>query len=112
MHDADGRAGGANCDVGGDTVAVEDVDGEDDDGVVLTIPAHAERHALLQSAELASVPVDAVDHAVLLSRALVVRHAALGTAEETLAALAGDHPVVDARRLVPADLAGDDLDLR
>ncbi len=77
----------------------------------LTVSRHAEAEALLQPAELAPVPVDAVDDAVLLPRALVVHHGALAAAEEALAALARDHAVVHPARLVPAHLAWDDLDL-
>ena len=51
---------------------------------VLTISGHAQGHALLQPAELAPVPVHPVHHAVLLAWALVVRHARLGSPEETL----------------------------
>ena len=51
---------------------------------VLTISGHAQGHALLQPAELAPVPVHSVHHAVLLAWALVVRHARLGSPEETL----------------------------
>ena len=65
----------------------------------------------MQPAELASVPVDPVDDAVLLPGALVVDDGALAAAEESLAALARDHAVVDAGRLVAADLARDNLDL-
>ncbi len=66
----------------------------------------------MQPAELAPVPVDPVDDAVLLPGALVVDHGALAAAEEALAALASDHAVVNARRLVSAHLARYDLDLR
>ena len=78
---------------------------------MLTISGHAQGQALLQPAELAAVPVDAVNHAVLLSGALVVDHAGLRPPEEAFAALASDHPVVHAARLVPAHLARDDFDL-
>ena len=78
---------------------------------VLTVSGHAEREALLEAAELAPVPVDPVDHAVLLARALVVDHRALAAPEEALAALARDDAVVHPARLVAAHLARDDLDL-
>ena len=57
------------------------------------------------------IPVDPIDDAVPLSRALVVDHAALRPPEEPFAALAGDHAVVNPAGLVPADLARDDLNL-
>ena len=79
--------------------------------ILLTVSGHAEGEALLEAAELAAVPVDPVDHAVLLARALVVDHRALAAPEEALAALARDDAVVHPRRLVPAHLARDDLDL-
>ena len=65
----------------------------------------------MQPAELAPITVDPIDHAVLLPGTLVVDHGGLGPAEEALAALAGDDPVVDAAGLVAAHLARDDLDL-
>ena len=77
----------------------------------LTISRHPQRHALLEPAELAAVPVDPVDDAVLLARALVVDHRALAAPEEALAALARDDAVVHPARLVAAHLARDDLDL-
>ena len=78
---------------------------------MLTVSGHAEREAFLEAAELAAVPVDPVDDAVLLARALVVHHGALAAPEEALAALARDHAVVHPARLVPAHLARDYLDL-
>lgn len=65
----------------------------------------------MKAAVLAAVAVDAVHDAVLLTRTLVVDDGGLGTPEEALAALAGDDTIVHARRLVPAHLARDDLDL-
>ena len=76
---------------------------------LLTISAHAQSQALLEPAVLASVPVDPVDGARLGPRTLVVDHRGLRAAEEALAALAGDHAIVHARRLVAAHLARDDL---
>lgn len=61
-----------------------------------TISGHAQLEALLEAAELASVPVDAVHEAGLVPGALVVGDAALRAPEEALAALACDHPVVPA----------------
>lgn len=61
------------------------------------ISAHAQPQALLQSAVLASVPVHPVHRAGLGARTLVVDHRGLRAAEEALAALAGDHAIVDAR---------------
>lgn len=61
---------------------------------------------------MASVAVDAIDDAILLSRALVVDDGTLRPPEETLAALAGDDSIMDARTLVAAHLARDDLNLR
>ena len=52
--------------------------------VRLTVSGHAERHALLESAELAPVPVHSVHHAVLLPGTLVVGHTGLGPPEEAL----------------------------
>lgn len=75
------------------------------------VPRHAERHALLQATILAAVPVDPIDNAVLLSGTLVVDNRRLATPEETLATLAGYDAVMDARRLVAANLAGYDFDL-
>ena len=80
--------------------------------ISLTVSGHAKGQALLQPAELAPVAVDAVDDAVLLPGALVVDDGGLRAAEEALAALARDDSVVDPRRLVPAHLARDHLDLR
>jgi hypothetical protein len=65
----------------------------------------------LKSTRLASIPVNPIYHAISLSRALVVDNAALRPPEEPLATLASDHAVVNPAGLVPADLAGDDLDL-
>ena len=45
--DVAGQAGGVNYAVCGDDVGVEVGDDSDDNVSVLTIPAHAERHALL-----------------------------------------------------------------
>ena len=78
----------------------------------LTVSRHAETETFLQSAVLAAVAVDPVDGAVPLSRTLVVDDGTLRPAEEALAALTGDHPIVDAGTLVSAHLARDDLDLR
>ena len=66
----------------------------------------------MQSAVLASVAIDFVDDAVLLSGTLVIDDGRLRAPEESLAALARDDPVVDARTLVAAHLARDDLNLR
>ena len=96
----------------------------------LTISGHAERHALLQAAELAPVPVHSVHHAVLLPGTLVVGHTGLGSPKEALqvnyycgvsrgtlvmmtnlASLTRDHAVVDTAGLVSTHLAGDDLNL-
>ena len=63
----------------------------------LTISRHAERHALLEAAELAPVPVHSVHHAVLLSGTLVVCHTGLGPPEETLEV---NNDVVDMRLIV------------
>ena len=52
--------------------------------VRLTVSGHAERHALLESAELAPVPVHSVHHAVLLPGTLVVGHTGLRPPEEAL----------------------------
>lgn len=62
----------------------------------LTISGHSETETFLQPAKLAPIPIDSIDDAVLLPRTLVVDHAALGSPEETFAALAGDDAVVDA----------------
>lgn len=61
---------------------------------------------------MASVAVDAIDDAILLSRALVVDDGTLRPPEETFAAFAGDDSIMDARTLVAAHLARDDLNLR
>ena len=61
---------------------------------------------------MASVAVDAIDDAILLARALVVDDGTLRPPEEALAAFTGDDSIVDARTLVAAHLARDDLDLR
>lgn len=61
---------------------------------------------------MASVAVDAIDDAILLSGALVIDDGTLRPSEETLAALAGDDSIMDARTLVTAHLARDDLNLR
>ena len=50
----------------------------------LTVSGHAERHALLEAAELAPVPVHSVHHAVFLPGTLVVGHTGLGPPEEAL----------------------------
>ena len=50
----------------------------------LTISGHAQRHALLEAAELAPVPVHSVHHAVLLPGTLVICHTRLRPPEETL----------------------------
>lgn len=60
---------------------------------------------------LASVSASAVDGAVLLTGAGVGHVTLLAPAEETLAPLTGDNPVVDPRRLVPTDFAGDHFNL-
>ena len=53
--------------------------------IVLTIPAHARGHALLESAVLASVPVDALDVALLVLGARAVVDLLLdGPTEESL----------------------------
>lgn len=77
----------------------------------LTVTGHAQPEAFLEPAILAPVPVDAVHHAVLVARTLVVDDGRLRPPEEPLAALARDHAVVDAARLVAAHLARYDLDL-
>ena len=78
----------------------------------LTVSGHSEGQTFLETAVLASVAVDAVDDAVLLSRALVVDDGALRPPEESFASFARDHPIMDARTLVPTHFARDDLDLR
>ena len=75
------------------------------------VARHSKRHALLQPTVLAPVPVDPVDDAVLLPGTLVVDYGRLAAPEEALAALAGDHAIVDAGRLVAAHLARYDLNL-
>lgn len=75
------------------------------------VPGHAQGHALLQSTVLAPVPVYPIHYTVLLSGTLVIYNRRLAAPEEALTALAGDDPIVDARGLVAAHLAGDDLDL-
>lgn len=65
----------------------------------------------MQPAVLASIPVDAVDDAVLVAGTLVVDDRALTASEEALAPLARDHSIVHAGTLVSAHLARDDLDL-
>ena len=50
----------------------------------LTVSGHAERHALLEAAELAPVSVHSVHHAVLLPGTLVICHTRLRPPEETL----------------------------
>jgi hypothetical protein len=47
-------------------------------------PAHPQLHALLQPAELASIPAGSVDHAILLTNALVIGWLILGASEEAL----------------------------
>ena len=78
----------------------------------LAISGHAECQAFLEPTILASVAVDAIDDAILLARALVVDDGTLRPPEEALAAFTGDDSIVDARTLVAAHLARDDLDLR
>lgn len=77
----------------------------------LTVSGHAQCQAFLQAAVLASVPARAVDGTVLLTGAGVGHVTILAPAEEALAPLAGDDPVVDPRRLVPADFARDHFNL-
>lgn len=60
---------------------------------------------------LASVAAGSVNWAVLLTRAGVGHITLLAAAEEALAPLTGDDPVVDPRRLVPTDLARDHFNL-
>lgn len=104
--------------------------------VQLTITGHAQGQAFLQAAVLAAVAVGAVDQAVPLPRAGVAGIVLLAPPEKALqrmamglgrrpvgrqhppgphcahlAAFTGDNAVVDPRGLVPADLAGDHLDL-
>uniref|UniRef100_A0A182QG69 Uncharacterized protein n=1 Tax=Anopheles farauti TaxID=69004 RepID=A0A182QG69_9DIPT len=57
------------------------------------------------STVLASISVNPIYHALLVSRALIVDNGALRPSEEALAALAGDHTVVHPGRLVAAHLA-------
>lgn len=78
----------------------------------LTISGHAQGETLLQSAVLASVAIDFVHDAVLLSGALVIDHRRLGAPEESFAALARDDPIMNTGTLVTAHLARDDLNLR
>lgn len=75
------------------------------------IARHPQGHALLQPTILTPIPVDTVDGAVLLSGTLVVDDGRLAPPEETLATLAGDDAIVDARRFVAAHLARYDLNL-
>jgi hypothetical protein len=78
----------------------------------LTISGHAQAQAFLQATVLTSVAVDSVDDAVLVARALVVHHGALGSPEEALAAFTRDHSIVDSAALVPTHFARYDLNLR
>lgn len=75
------------------------------------VARHAQRHALLQPTILAAIPVDPIDNAILLSGTLVVHNSRLAASEKALATLAGYDTVMDARRLVAANLAGYDFDL-
>lgn len=75
------------------------------------VPRHPQGHALLQPTILAPVPVHPVHDAILLPGTLVGGNSRLASPEETLATLAGYNPVVDARRLVAAHLAGDNFNL-
>lgn len=76
------------------------------------VPRHPKRYALLEPTVLAPVPIDPVHYALLRPGTLVVDDGVLAAPEEALAALTGDHAIVDARRLVAAHLAGDDFNLR
>lgn len=75
------------------------------------ISRHAQRHTLLQPAVLTPIPIDSVDDAILLPRALVIDCCRLAPPEEPFAPFAGDHSVMHTGRLVAAHFAGDDLDL-
>lgn len=77
----------------------------------LTVTGHAQSQTLLEPAVLTPVPVDAVYHAVLVARTLVVDHGRLRPPEESLAAFTRDYTVVDTTGLVTAHLARYDLDL-
>ena len=100
--------------------------------LLLTISRHPQRHALLEPAELTTVPVDSVHYTVLLSRTLVVGHTGLRPSEETLqqlhqhfrplvdgknvivlylAALARDHTIVNSAGFISTDFTRDYLDL-
>lgn len=66
----------------------------------------------MQPTILTSVPVDSVDDALFIPRTLIVDHRALRSPKEALAALACDHAVVDAGRLVATYFTRDYFDLR
>lgn len=77
----------------------------------LTVTGHAQPQAFLEPAVLAPVSVYTVHHTILIARALIVDHRRLRPPEESFAALARDHAVVYAARLVTAHLARYNLDL-
>lgn len=60
-----------------------------------SVSGHAQSQALLQAAVLASVAAVSVDGAVLLTGTGVGHVTLLATAEEALAPLTGDNPIVD-----------------
>lgn len=62
----------------------------------LTISAHSKPKTFLEATVLTSVPVDPVNDAIFISRALIVDYGALTAPKEALAALAGDHSIMDA----------------
>ena len=62
---------------------------------------HPARQALLEPTELATVSSPLVHRAVLVRQADVLGVLLHGPLEEPLAALAGAHPIVLARRIVP-----------
>ena len=63
---------------------------------------HPDRETLLEPAELAAVPPPLVHGAVLVRQADVLGALLNRSLEEALAALAGSHPVVLTRGVVPA----------
>lgn len=75
------------------------------------ITRHPKSYTFFQPTILASISVDSIDGTILVPLTLVVDYGRLASSKETLATLAGDDTIVDARRFVAAHLAGYDFDL-
>lgn len=72
----------------------------------LTISAHSQPKAFLQSTILTPVPIHSIYHAVLGPWTLIINYRTLAATEKALAALTCDYSIMDTTRFVTTNFAG------